>query len=157
MRIGFISSSKVTNEDNYLMQKLARQMYETNNVDNCSRYCQSPATDGLFRTIGMGGDAGTVKDIAQSGLVIIVGANPTEGHPVLATRVKRAHKLHDQKLIVADLRKNEMAERSDIFVTRARDGSCMVNGITKYIIDQDWHDKKFIDENVKNFDEYAKC
>lgn len=44
----------------------------------------------------MGGDAGTVKDIAEAGLVIIVGANPTEGHPVLATRVKRAHKLHDQ-------------------------------------------------------------
>ena len=93
---GFISSSKVTNEENYLMQKLARQIYGTNNVDNCSRYCQSPATDGLFKTVGMGGDAGTVKDIAEAGLVIIVGANPTEGHPVLATRVKRAHKLHEQ-------------------------------------------------------------
>ena len=57
MRIGFISSSKVTNEENYLMQKLARQIYGTNNVDNCSRYCQSPATDGLFQTVGMGGDA----------------------------------------------------------------------------------------------------
>ncbi|MGM2836736.1 molybdopterin-dependent oxidoreductase, partial [Bacillus cereus group sp. Bce025] len=91
--IGFISSSKITNEDNYVIQKLARQVFETNNIDNCSRYCQSPATDGLFRTIGMGGDAGTIKDIAQSGLVIIVGCNPTEGHPVLATRIKRAHKL----------------------------------------------------------------
>ena len=55
----------------------------------------------MFRTIGIGGDAGTIKDIAQSGLVIIVGCNPTEGHPVLATRIKRAHKLHGQKLIVA--------------------------------------------------------
>ena len=54
------------------MQKLARQIYGTNNVDNCSRYCQSPATDGLFKTVGMGGDAGTVKDIAEAGLVIIV-------------------------------------------------------------------------------------
>lgn len=94
--IGFISSSKITNEDNYVIQKLARQVFGTNNIDNCSRYCQSPATDGLFRTIGMGGDAGTIKDIAQSGLVIIVGCNPTEGHPVLATRIKRAHKLHGQ-------------------------------------------------------------
>ncbi len=65
----------------------------------------------------MGGDAGTIKDIAQSGLVIIVGCNPTEGHPVLATRIKRAHKLHGQKLIVADLRKTEMAERSDVFIS----------------------------------------
>ncbi|MDA2654462.1 formate dehydrogenase subunit alpha [Bacillus cereus] len=154
---GFISSSKVTNEENYLMQKLARQIYGTNNVDNCSRYCQSPATDGLFKTVGMGGDAGTVKDIAEAGLVIIVGANPTEGHPVLATRVKRAHKLHDQKLIVADLRKHEMAERADLFI-HPRQGTDYVwlAGITKYIIDQDWHDKKFIAENVKNFDEYSK-
>ncbi len=52
-----------------LCKKLARQIYGTNNVDNCSRYCQSPATDGLFRTVGMGGDAGTVKDIAEAGLV----------------------------------------------------------------------------------------
>ncbi len=103
--VGIISSSKITNEENYVIQKLARQVFETNNVDNCSRYCQSPATDGLFRTVGMGGDAGTIKDIAEAGLVIIVGANPAEGHPVLATRVKRAHKLHGQKLIVADLRK----------------------------------------------------
>ncbi|CAG9613009.1 Putative formate dehydrogenase [Bacillus rhizoplanae] len=152
---GFISSSKVTNEENYLMQKLARQVYGTNNVDNCSRYCQSPATDGLFKTVGMGGDAGTIKDIAEAGLVIIVGANPTEGHPVLATRVKRAHKLHDQKLIVADLRKHEMAERADLFV-HPRQGTDYVwlAGITKYIIDQDWHDKAFLAENVKNFDEY---
>ena len=105
--VGFISSSKITNEENYLMQKLARQVFGTNNVDNCSRYCQSPATDGLFRTVGMGGDAGTIQDIAKAGLVIIVGANPAEGHPVLATRVKRAHKLHGQKLIVADLRKTK--------------------------------------------------
>ncbi|WP_440604359.1 formate dehydrogenase subunit alpha [Bacillus sp. GB_SG_008] len=152
---GFISSSKVTNEENYLMQKLARQVYGTNNVDNCSRYCQSPATDGLFKTVGMGGDAGTIKDIAEAGLVIIVGANPTEGHPVLATRVKRAHKLHDQKLIVADLRKHEMAERADLFV-HPRQGTDYVwlAGVTKYIIDQDWHDKAFLTENVKNFDEY---
>jgi formate dehydrogenase major subunit len=81
--IGFISSSKISNEENYLMQKLARQVFETNNVDNCSRYCQSPATDGLFRTVGMGGDSGTIHDIASAGLVIIIGANPAEGHPVI--------------------------------------------------------------------------
>lgn len=153
--LGFISSSKITNEDNYVMQKLARQVFETNNVDNCSRYCQSPATDGLFRTVGMGGDAGTIKDIAAAGLVIIVGANPTEGHPVLATRVKRAHKLHGQKLIVADLRKHEMAERSDIFIS-PKQGTDQVwlMAVTKYMIDQGWHDDSFIQERVHFFDEF---
>ncbi len=153
--VGIISSSKITNEENYVIQKLARQVFETNNVDNCSRYCQSPATDGLFRTVGMGGDAGTIKDIAKAGLVIIVGANPAEGHPVLATRVKRAHKLHGQKLIVADLRKNEMAERSDIFMS-PKQGTDQVwlMAVTKYIIDNGWHDQSFIDENVHYFEDF---
>ncbi|MED2999319.1 formate dehydrogenase subunit alpha [Bacillus velezensis] len=155
--VGFISSSKITNEDNYVIQKLARQIFETNNVDNCSRYCQSPATDGLFRTVGMGGDAGTIKDIAKAGLVLIVGANPAEGHPVLATRVKRAHKLHGQKLIVADLRRNEMAERSDLFIS-PKQGTDQVwlMAVTKYMIDQGWHDQAFIDENVNYFEDYKE-
>lgn len=155
--VGFISSSKITNEDNYVIQKLARQVFETNNVDNCSRYCQSPATDGLFRTVGMGGDAGTIKDIAKAGLVLIVGANPAEGHPVLATRVKRAHKLHGQKLIVADLRRNEMAERSDLFIS-PKQGTDQVwlMAVTKYMIGQGWHDQAFIDENVNYFDDYKE-
>lgn len=155
--VGFISSSKITNEENYAIQKLARQVFETNDVDNCSRYCQSPATDGLFRTVGMGGDAGTIKDIAKAGLVIIVGANPAEGHPVLATRVKRAHKLHGQKLIVADLRKNEMAERSDLFIS-PKQGTDQVwlMAVTKYMIDQGWHDQAFIDENVNYFEDYKE-
>nr|WP_188498570.1 formate dehydrogenase subunit alpha [Pullulanibacillus pueri] len=153
--VGLISSSKITNEENYLIQKLARQVFETNNVDNCSRYCQSPATDGLMRTVGMGGDAGTIKDIAKAGLVIIVGANPAEGHPVLATRVKRAHKLHGQKLIVSDIRKNEMAERSDIFI-RPKQGTDQVwlMAVTHYMIQQGWHDQHFIEANVNFFSEY---
>ncbi|MFC9539423.1 formate dehydrogenase subunit alpha [Lysinibacillus sp. NPDC056959] len=153
--VGFISSSKITNEENYLIQKMARQLFETNDVDNCSRYCQSPATDGLLRTVGIGGDAGTIKDIAKAGLVIIVGANPAEGHPVLATRVKRAHKLHGQKLIVADVRKHEMAERSDIFI-RPKQGTDQVwlMAVTKYMIDQGWHDEAFIKENVHFFDDF---
>jgi formate dehydrogenase major subunit len=155
--VGFISSSKVTNEENYLMQKLARQVFETNNVDNCSRYCQSPATDGLLRTVGMGGDSGTIKDIASAGLVMIVGANPAEAHPVLATRIKRAHKLHGQKLIVADMRKNEMAERADLFI-HPNQGTDQVwlMAVTKYIIDQGWHDQKFIEEKVNFFDEFKE-
>ncbi|MFE3573190.1 formate dehydrogenase subunit alpha [Lysinibacillus sp. NPDC059133] len=153
--VGFISSSKITNEENYLIQKMARQLFETNDVDNCSRYCQSPATDGLLRTVGIGGDAGTIKDIAKAGLVIIVGANPAEGHPVLATRVKRAHKLHGQKLIVSDIRKHEMAERSDIFM-RPKQGTDQVwlMAVTKYMIDQGWHDEAFIKENVHFFDDF---
>jgi len=154
---GFISSSKTTNEEAYLMQKLARQVFGTNNVDNCARYCQTPASDALMNTVGIGGDSGTIKDIASAGLVIIIGANPAEAHPVLATRVKRAKKLRGQKLIVSDLRKNEMAERADIYL-HPNQGTDFVwlTAVTKYIIDQGWHDEKFIQDRVNFFDEYRQ-
>ena len=113
-RIAFISSSKCTNEESFLMQKLARAVIGTNNIDNCSRYCQSPATMGLSRTVGYGGDSGSISDIEAASLVVIVGSNTAESHPVLATRVKQPHKLRGQRLIVSDLREHEMARRADI-------------------------------------------
>ena len=118
------------------MQKLARAVIGTNNMDNCSRYCQAPATTGLFRTVGYGGDSGSISDIEQAGLVLIVGSNTAESHPVLATRVKRAHKMHGQKLIVSDLRENEMARRADVFL-HPRPGTDLVwlSAVTRYILD----------------------
>jgi formate dehydrogenase major subunit len=155
--LGFISSSKFTNEENYLMQKLARQVFGTNNVDNCSRYCQSPASWGLQQTGGIGGDTGTIQDIAQAGLVILIGTATAEAHPVLATRIKRAKKLHGQKLITVDLRKHEMADRADLFI-RPRQGTDYVwlSAVAKYMIDQNWHNQAFIDEHVHFFPEYVK-
>ena len=110
------------------MQKLARAVIGTNNMDNCSRYCQAPATAGLFRTVGYGGDSGSITDIGQAGLVLIIGSNTAESHPVLATRVKRAHKMHGQKLIVSDLRENEMARAPMYSSTAARHGSYLAIG-----------------------------
>jgi formate dehydrogenase major subunit len=155
--LAFVTSSKCTNEESYLMQKLARAVIGTHNVDNCSRYCQSPATMGLFRTVGYGGDSGSIADIAKASLVMIVGSNTAENHPVLATRVKRAHKLHGQKLIVADLRRHEMARRADIFI-QPKPGTDMVwlSAVTKYIIDNGWQDQAFIDKWVNRFDEYKE-
>ena len=134
--LAFISSSKCTNEESYLMQKLARAVIGTNNMDNCSRYCQSPATMGLFRTVGYGGDSGSIRDIENAGLVIIIGSNTAESHPVLATRVKRAHKLCGQKLVVADLRENEMARRADLFI-RPNPGTDLVwlSAVTRHLLE----------------------
>src|SRR5699024_969539 len=113
--LGFIASSKGTNEESYLMQKFARQIIGTNNIDNCSRYCQTPATQGLFRTVGHGGDSGSIEDLGKAEMVIIVGSNTAEAHPVIASKIKRSHKLNGQKLFVFDLRKHEMAARADRF------------------------------------------
>ncbi|HEY0794699.1 MAG TPA: formate dehydrogenase subunit alpha [Acidisarcina sp.] len=155
--VGFISSSKCTNEESYLMQKLARAVVGTNNVDNCSRYCQSPATQGLFRTVGYGGDSGSISDIAQASLVLIIGSNTCESHPVLATRVKRAQKLHGQKVIVADLREHEMARRADIFM-RPEPSTDIVwlSALSRFILDNGLEDKAFLSKWVNGLDEYRK-
>jgi formate dehydrogenase major subunit len=155
--IAYVASSKCSNEENYLFQKLARQVMGTNNVDNCSRYCQSPATAGLMRTVGHGGDSGTIEDISSSELILVVGANPAESHPVLATRIKRAHKLYGQKLVVVDLRQHEMAQRADLFLhPRPSTDLIWLNAVTKYIIDQGWADEEFIRNRVNGFDDYVK-
>ncbi|MDP4162148.1 MAG: formate dehydrogenase subunit alpha [Bacillota bacterium] len=155
--IGYIASSKCSNEENYLFQKFARAIMGSNNVDNCSRYCQSPATAGLMRTVGLGGDSGTIEDIMTSELVIVIGANPAESHPVLATRIKRSHKLHGQKLIVADIRGHELAERAD-FRIHPKPGTDLIwlNAITKFIIDQGWEDRTFLNNRVNGVEVYVQ-
>lgn len=154
---GFIASSKATNEESYLVQKFARQVMGTNNVDNCSRYCQSPATKGLFRTVGYGGDAGSISDIAAADLVITIGSNTAESHPVLASKIKRSHKLNGQKLIVSDLRKHEMADRADQFL-RPKSGTDLVwlSAVTKYMMDQGWGDKLFLENRVNGLEGYVE-
>jgi formate dehydrogenase major subunit len=155
--LAFIASSKCTNEESFVMQKLARAVIGTNNVDNCARYCQNPATMGLQRTVGYGGDSGSIADIEKAGLVIIVGANPAENHPVLATRVKRSHKHRGQRLIVADLRKNEMAERADIFFQpKPSTDAVWMSAIAKYLIDSGLANMEFVNRWVNHFDEYKK-
>jgi formate dehydrogenase major subunit len=155
--LAFIASSKCSNEESFLMQKLARSVIGTNNVDNCARYCQNPATMGLQRTVGYGGDSGSISDIEIAGLVMIVGANPAENHPVLATRVKRSHKHRGQRLIVADLRKNEMAERADIFFQpNPSTDAVWMSAIAKYLIDSNLANMDFVNKWVNHFDEYKK-
>ena len=155
--LGFIGSSKCTNEEAYLVQKIARAVIGTNNVDNCSRYCQAPATQGLWRTVGYGGDSGSISDIERADLVLIVGSNTCEAHPVLATRIKRSQKLRGQTVIVSDLREHEMASRADVFL-RPRPGTDLVwlQAVTRYILKNDLHDKAFLSEWVHGLDDYLE-
>src|SRR5262249_52656507 len=155
--IGVIISSKTSNEDGYLMQKFGRAVIGTNNIDNCSRYCQAPATEGLFRTVGYAGDWGSLEDIHHAALVVIVGANTAEAHPVVATRIKRAHKFRGQRLIVADIRRHEMAERADIFF-RPRPGTDLawLSAVAKYAFDHGLEKKEFLSRWVNGVEEYRK-
>lgn len=155
--IGFIASDKMSNEEAYLLQKLARAVIGTNNIDNSARYCQAPATVGLWRTVGIGADSGTIKDIEMADLIIIVGHNTTESHPVVGSKVKRAQKIRGAKVVVIDVRKHEMAERADLFI-RPKPGTdaAVLAGVAKYLIDKGWIDKEFIEKRVKGFEEFKE-
>ena len=147
--IGFIGSSKASNEEAYLTQKIARLIFGTNNVDNSSRYCQNPATQGLFRTVGYGGDAGSIKDLQQAELIVIVGSNLSENHPVIASHIKQSHKHHGQKLLVVDPRRHEMAERANCYL-RVKPGTDMVwaSAMARYMFDHGYADEDFLRERV---------
>lgn len=153
--LGFVASSKCTNEETYLMQKLARAVIGTNNVDNCSRYCQSPATTGLTRTVGLAGDSGSIQDLARADLVVAIASNTAESHPVLASRIKSAHKLRGQKLVVVDVRKHEMAERADFFLN-PQPGTDLIwiSAIARYILDHGLENKEFLKQWVNGLDEF---
>lgn len=153
--IGLLANCTGSNEEAYLLQKLARGVIGTHNIDNCARYCQAPATTGLLRTVGIGADAGSFDDIAGADLVMTVGSNTAESHPVLAGKIKRAQKLHGQKLIVLDLRMTPMARRANLFV-RPKPGTDLVflNAVARYILAQGWEAKSFIEARTVKIDEY---
>lgn len=155
--LGFIGSSKASNEEAYLTQKIARLIFGTNNVDNSSRYCQNPATQGLFRTVGYGGDAGTIKDLQQSALIIIVGSNLAENHPVIASHIKQSHKHQGQKLLVVDPRRHEMADRADLFL-RIKPGCDMVwaSAMARYMFDHGYADSAFLAERVNDVEAFRE-
>ena len=155
--LSFVASSKCTNEEAYLMQKLARAVFRTNNIDNCSRYCQNPATTGLFRTVGHGGDTGSIKDLEAAELIMIIGSNTAECHPVIASSIKRSQKLYGQKLIVMDPHKHEMAQRADLYLAakNSTDLVCLC-ALARYMFDQGYADTEFLSKYVKHVDEFKQ-
>ncbi len=153
----FVASSKYSNEEAYLMQKLARAVIGTNNIDNCSRYCQSPATQGLWRTVGYGGDEGTIEDLEMADLILMIGSNTAENHPVISTRLRQAQKHRGQKHIVFDLRRHEMAARADLFI-RPNPGTDIVwlSALSRYILDNGLEARDFLAKRVNYLEEYRE-
>ncbi len=87
--IGALVSSRCTNEEDYLVQKLVRAAFGNNNVDTCARVCHSPTGYGLKQTLGESAGTQTFKSVEKADVIMVIGANPSEGHPVFASRLKR--------------------------------------------------------------------
>ena len=111
--LGGITSSRCTNEETYLVQKLVRSGFGSNNVDTCARVCHSPTGYGLSKTFGTSAGTQDFDSVMQADVVLVIGANPTDGHPVFASRLKRRLR-QGAKLIVIDPRRIDLVRSPHI-------------------------------------------
>ncbi|WP_163831469.1 molybdopterin-dependent oxidoreductase, partial [Proteus mirabilis] len=105
--VGAITSSRCTNEEVFLVQKLVRAAFRNNNVDTCARVCHSPTGYGLKTTFGTSAGTQDFDSVEHSDVVVVLGANPTDGHPVFASRLKKRLR-EGAKLIVIDPRRIDL-------------------------------------------------
>ena len=112
--IGGIVSSRCTNEEDYLVQKLVRAAFGNNNVDTCARVCHSPTGYGLKQTLGESAGTQTFKSVDQADVIVVIGANPSDAHPVFASRLKRRVREGGARLIVIDPREIDLVSSPHI-------------------------------------------
>ncbi|WP_333867633.1 formate dehydrogenase subunit alpha [Cypionkella sp.] len=111
--VGVITSSRCTNEEAYLVQKLTRAVFMNNNTDTCARVCHSPTGYGLGQTLGTSAGTQDFDSVEETDVVLIIGANPTDGHPVFASRLKKRLR-KGAKLIVVDPRRTDIVQSAHI-------------------------------------------
>jgi len=150
----FFSSAKTTNEENYLMMKLARAVFKTNNVDHCARLCHSSTVAGLASTFGSGAMTNSISCMEKSDCFLVIGSNTTEQHPLIGTRIMNSVIERGAKLIVADNRKIRLAHYADIHL-RHKNGTdvALLNGMMHVIIKEGLEDKEFIVNRTENYEE----
>jgi formate dehydrogenase major subunit len=146
--VGAVSSSRCTNEEIFLVQKLARAVFGNNNIDNCARICHSPTQFGLSATVGWGAASQNFDSILQADVILVVGANPTEGHPVFGSLLKRRVR-QGAKLLVIDPRRTETVESPHCKATvhlALRPGAnvLIMNSIAHVIVREKLYDEAFV-------------
>ncbi len=152
--IGAISSSRCTNEEVYLVQKLVRAGFGNNNIDTCARVCHSPTGYGLKTTLGASAGTQAFASVDHTDVVLVIGANPTEAHPVFASRLKRRLR-QGAKLIVIDPRSIELVDAPHIhahYHLPVNPGAnvAVLNAMAHVIVTEDLQDETFITERCDN-------
>lgn len=148
--IGAITSSRCTNEENYLVQKLVRAAFRNNNVDTCARVCHSPTGYGLGQTFGTSAGTQTFQSVEHADIILVVGANPTDGHPVFASRLKRRLRA-GAKLIVIDPRRIDLVQSPHVkadYHLALKPGSnvALITAMAHVLVDEGLLDEAFIAE-----------
>ena len=146
--IGVITSSRCTNEETYLVQKLTRAVFMNNNTDTCARVCHSPTGYGLGQTFGTSAGTQDFDSVEKTDVVIVIGANPTDGHPVFASRLKKRLRA-GAKLIVIDPRRIDLVKSAHVEAAHhlpLRPGTnvAVVTALAHVIVTEKLYDEEFI-------------
>ncbi len=157
--IGGITSSRCTNEEVYVVQKLVRAAFGNNNVDTCARVCHSPTGFGLKQSFGTSAGTQDFASVEYADLIMVIGANPTEAHPVFASRIKRRLR-SGARLIVVDPRTTDLVRSPHIQASchlQLRPGSnvALVNSMAHVVVTEGLVDKTFIEERC-DWDDFVK-
>ncbi|MEZ4909817.1 MAG: formate dehydrogenase subunit alpha [Saprospiraceae bacterium] len=149
--IGGISSARCTNEENYLMQKFIRAVIGTNNIDCCARVCHSPTALGMQRTFGTGAATNSIEDLKYTDCILVIGANPTDGHPVTGAKLKQ-FAIKGKTTIVIDPRRTELANYATYHL-QLKPGTnvALINMMLYYIITEGAEDATFIKERTEGY------
>ncbi len=152
--VGLLSSAKCTNEENYLVQKLARQVLGTYNVDHCARLCHASTVAGLRMALGSGAMSNSMRDIADhAAAALVIGSNTTEQHPVFGAMLRQAVLRRGMQLVVADPRRIDLAEFAAIHL-RQRPGTdvALLNSLMHVVLENAWEDRDFIQRRCENYE-----
>jgi formate dehydrogenase major subunit len=154
--IAGISCARATNEENYLMQKFIRAVIGTNNIDGCARVCHSPTALGMQRTFGTGAATNSIKDIADTTCILVIGANPTDAHPVTGAKMKQKA-MKGTPLIIVDPRKIELT-RYATYHLQLRPGTnvALLNMMMHYIVKEGLADQGFIDARTEGYEVFKE-
>ena len=160
--VGAITSSRCTNEEVFLVQKLVRAAFRNNNVDTCARVCHSPTGYGLKTTLGTSAGTQDFKSVAKADVILIIGANPTDGHPVFASRMKKRIR-QGAKLIVADPRRIDMVKSPHIQAQhhlQLKPGTnvALVNALSHVVVTEGLIDEDYVRErcDLGDFEHWAR-
>ena len=152
--IAGISSARCTNEENYVFQKMIRAVVGTNNIDCCARICHSPTAWGMQQTFGTGAATNSTEDIYHADLFLVIGANPTNAHPVTGAKIKQ-QVMKGKKLIVLDPITTDLAKLADYHI-RLRPGTnvAVLNMMLYYIVKGNLLNKDFVENRTEGFEEF---
>lgn len=154
--IAGISSARCTNEENYLMQKFIRAVIGTNNIDCCARVCHSPTALGMQRAFGTGAATNSIEDLKYTNCIMVIGANPTDGHPVTGAKLKQ-FAMKGKTTIVIDPRRTEIARYATYHLAlKPGTNVALLNMMLYYIISEAKEDSSFIEQRTEGYQSFKE-